>query len=91
MWQNRVHSTPVHDFPKRELRVTGRLRIRPDSISALLRNSVSVGSSAGAGSEIATSADLTNRYINLAVTRFDGNLFDLTILEISRFSDVTIY
>jgi len=42
-------------------------------------------------SEIATSVDLTNRYINLAVTWFVGNLFDLTILEISRFSDVTIY
>ena len=45
----------------------------------------------GDRTEIATSADLTNRYINLAVTRFVGNLFDLTILEISRFSDVTIY
>ena len=42
-------------------------------------------------SEIATSVDLTNRYINLAVTWFVGNLFDLTILEISRFSDLTIY
>ena len=52
---------------------------------------VSVGSSTGAGSEIATSADLTNRYINLAATRFVGNFFDLTILEISRFNDVTIY
>ena len=52
---------------------------------------VSVGSSTYAGSEIATSANLTNRYINLAVTRFVGNFFDLTILEISRFNDVTIY
>ena len=51
----------------------------------------SVVCATGAGSEIATSANLTNRYINLAVTRFVGNLFDLTILEISRFSDVTIY
>jgi hypothetical protein len=42
-------------------------------------------------SEIATLLDLTNRYINLAVTWFVGNLFDLTILEVSRFSDVTIY
>ena len=51
----------------------------------------SVACTTGAGSEIATSADLTNRYINLPATRFVGNLFDLTILEISRFSDVTIY
>ena len=55
----------VHDFPKRELRVTGRLL----DLSAFPR------SSTGAGSEIATSADLTNRYINLPATRFVGNLF----------------
>ena len=61
-----------YGFPKRELRLTGRLL----DLTAFPR------SSTGAGSEIATSANLTNRYINLAVTRFVGNLFDLTILEI---------
>ena len=84
MWQNRVHSTPVYDFPKRELRVTGRLldlTAFPRCCVPILRD-VSVGSSTYAGSEIATSANLTNRYINLAVTRFVGNFFDLTILEI---------
>ena len=55
----------VHDFPKRELRVTGRLL----DLSAFPR------SSTGAGSEIATSADLTNRYINLPATRSVGILF----------------
>ena len=84
MWQNRVHSTPVHDFPKRELRVTGRLldlTAFPRCCVPILRD-VSVGSCTGDRSEIATPADLTNRYINLPATRFVGNLFDLTILEI---------
>ena len=74
----------VHGFPKRELRLTGRLldlTAFPRCCVPTLQD-VSVGSSTGARSEIATSADLTNRYINLAVTRFVGNHFDLTILEI---------